>query len=220
LETKHRLVYLHRKAIKMGIAERKERDKQEMKKAIMEAAMHIFTEEGYEGASIRKIADKIEYSAATIYLYYKDKDELLYDLQAECFMQLVDAFQRDITSSDPFTRLQQLCHSYINFGLANPDMYQLMFVLKSPMNKIKDHQVWHNADGALGVLISVLSQCMEQGLLKFDSVEQAAASVWAIGHGLLSLNISCRMDVMGMDDHQMADTMHAVVDNYLKTIKI
>jgi AcrR family transcriptional regulator len=60
----------------MGILERKEREKQEMRDLILNVATEMFIEEGYDKTSIRKIADKIEYSPATIYLYFKDKDEI------------------------------------------------------------------------------------------------------------------------------------------------
>ena len=72
----------------MGILERKERDRVEMRERIINVAIEMFVKEGYEKTSIRNIAEKIEYSPATIYLYYKDKDELLYDVQAQAFEKL------------------------------------------------------------------------------------------------------------------------------------
>jgi len=203
----------------MGISERKERDKQEMRKSIIDAAMHIFMKDGYEAASIRKIADKIEYSPATIYLYYKDKDELLYDVQAECFSKMVAEFKRDITSTDPFTRLTQLGHSYLRFGLTYPEIYDLMFMMDAPMHNVEECDVWENADDAFGILMQTVSACMEKGVINFPDAGLAAVSLWSICHGMLSLNISCRMKVMGMENEQIAQTMYATLDNYLNTIK-
>ena len=62
----------------MGILERKERDREDMRRLILGAARQLFLEQGYEKTSIRNIADVIEYSPATIYLYYKDKNELFF----------------------------------------------------------------------------------------------------------------------------------------------
>jgi AcrR family transcriptional regulator len=76
----------------MGILERKERDRVEMRERIIDVAIEMFVQEGYEKTSIRNIAEKIEYSPATIYLYYKDKDELLYDVQAQAFEKLDQIF--------------------------------------------------------------------------------------------------------------------------------
>ncbi|MBI5233035.1 MAG: helix-turn-helix transcriptional regulator [Deltaproteobacteria bacterium] len=62
----------------MGISERREKEKKEMRGLILETAMELFLDEGFENVSLRRRADKIEYSPATIYLYYKDKDEILF----------------------------------------------------------------------------------------------------------------------------------------------
>ena len=71
----------------MGITDRKEREKQELKDLILKEAKAVFLEEGYEKTSIRKIADRIEYSPTTIYLYFKDKSELLLELHKQSFHQ-------------------------------------------------------------------------------------------------------------------------------------
>lgn len=67
----------------MGIVQRKEREKEEMRRLILDAALRLFREHGYDGVSIRNIAEAIEYSPGTIYLYYKDKSEIFFALQFE-----------------------------------------------------------------------------------------------------------------------------------------
>lgn len=203
----------------MGISDRKERDKQEMRKNIIDAAMHMFTHEGYESASIRKIADKIEYSPGTIYLYYKDKDELLYDVQAECFSKLVEVFKRDAASIDPLERMEQICHSYVRFGLENPEIYDLMFMMKSPMNNLHEHESWKNADDALSYLASCLQECIDKKLIRFDNLWMAVLSVWGFGHGLVSLQIGCRMNITKMDEEQVKQAIYGSVTNFISQIK-
>ncbi|MBK7338149.1 MAG: helix-turn-helix transcriptional regulator [Saprospirales bacterium] len=61
----------------MGINERKEREKVELRGLILKGAMEVFLEEGFENTSIRRIAERVEYSPGTIYVYFKDKDEIL-----------------------------------------------------------------------------------------------------------------------------------------------
>ncbi len=203
----------------MGISERKERDKVEMRKNIIDAAMHMFTHEGYENASIRKIADKIEYSPATIYLYYKDKDELLYDVQGECFTKLVKIFHKQANATEPFTRLQQIFDAYINFGLNNPEMYDLMFIMKSPMNNLEDKEVWQNGNDAFAHLVNCVQDCIDQKLIKFDNVWLGAFSIWGFSHGLISLDIRCRIKVMNLNEAQVLEAIHGSVANYLNQIK-
>lgn len=115
----------------MGVIERKEREKTEMRELITAAAMKMFLEDGYAKTSIRGIADAIEYSPGTIYLYFKDKDELLYEVQADAYGRLLEVFQKEATSTDPLQKLHQLGRAYINFGLKNPELYDLMFINRS-----------------------------------------------------------------------------------------
>ena len=65
----------------MGVKERREREKESLRQDILDVAREMFATEGYESVSMRKIADKIEYSPTTIYLYFKDKNELFYALK-------------------------------------------------------------------------------------------------------------------------------------------
>jgi len=202
----------------MGITERKERDKQEMRENIIRAAMHIFMTDGYESASIRKIADKIEYSPATIYLYYKDKDELLYDVQAECFKELVGLFNESV-AEHPYERLLQICNAYMKFGLENPDKYELMFVLKAPMNKIEECEGWENSDMAFGCLVDAVKRCIEQDLIRFTDPMEAVMTIWSFGHGIISLNLSCRMKIMEMPDDMLKAYILGISDIFFKLIK-
>ncbi|HEY1164389.1 MAG TPA: TetR/AcrR family transcriptional regulator, partial [Chitinophaga sp.] len=152
----------------MGIADRKEREKLEMKRLIMDAAMRMFVESGYEKTSIRNIAEKIEYSPATIYLYYKDKDELLYDVQAQGFAQMLELFQQKATDKDPFEKLRQMAKVYVEFGMEHPDIYDLMFIIRAPMNKVEEEGTkWVNGDACFQYLVITLEECMEKGLIRF-----------------------------------------------------
>ncbi len=203
----------------MGITERKEREKQEMRKNIIDAAMHMFMHEGYEDASIRKIADKIEYSPATIYLYYKDKDELLYDVQAECFSRLVEVFKERTTAADPFERLIQFGEAYMDFGLQNPQVYELMFIMKAPMKTVEACEMWKNGDDAFALLVQCMAECMEMGRVKFNDVLQGVLSVWAMSHGLISLEVCYRMKVMNLTEEQVKAALYSSLHHYLDTIK-
>jgi AcrR family transcriptional regulator len=200
----------------MGITDRKEREKQEMRKLIIDAAMQMFIKEGFDRTSIRSIADKIEYSPATIYLYYKDKDELLYEVQGQAFLELYNAFVRDVTAKDPLERLEQLIHSYVNFGFEHADLYDLMFILRSPMNAVNDND-WPNCDQAYGFLIDTLEKCIDQ--LRYEDARIAALSIWSLGHGLISLLIRERIKVMQLPDDQIRNVIKATVNEHLRLIK-
>jgi AcrR family transcriptional regulator len=204
----------------MGIADRKEREKLEMKRLIMDAAMRMFVEAGYEKTSIRNIAEKIEYSPATIYLYYKDKDELLYDVQAQGFSQLLEIFQQKATDKDPFKRLAQMSKAYVEFGMGHPDIYDLMFIIRAPMNKIEEEGTkWVNGDACFQYLLVTLEECMEKGLIKFTDKMVGALSIWSMLHGLVSLNVRCRMKVSNLNEEDIPGVLDITIDSYLNMIK-
>ena len=190
-----------------------------MRKRIIDVATAMFMEEGYEKTSIRNIAEKIEYSPATLYLYYKDKDELLYEVQKQAFGKLEEVFATEATSEDPWTRLTQICHSYVRFGKANPELYELMFMMRAPMNSIKENEPWRNNTDSFVVLVKCLTECMEKGLLKFNDVMLAAFSVWSMGHGLVSLDVSCRLQAMNMTERDIDELTVTAIDQYLQLIK-
>ena len=203
----------------MGIAERKERDKIEMRQRIIDAAIQMFLEEGYEKTSIRNIADKIEYSPATIYLYYKDKDELLYDVQGQAFDKLDLAFHENATATDPLKRLEQILSTYTRFGKNNPELYDLMFIIRAPMNVMEEKELWTNGHDSFGFLVQCVTECIEKKLIRFDDIMIAALSVWAMGHGLVSLDLRCRFKVMDMDEEAITAAIEKSVHEYLKLIK-
>jgi AcrR family transcriptional regulator len=203
----------------MGIAERKEREKQEMRDRILQGAIDMFLTEGYEKTSIRNIAERIEYSPATIYLYYKDKDQLLYDVQHMAFDKLSEVFAREATSENPMERLRQISRAYMKFGRENQAMYDLMFIIRAPMNVVEKHEAWENGNDAFAFLVNCISDCMKQGLVRFKDPMVAALSVWSFTHGLLSLDIRCRFKVMGMNEEQLYKTMETAIDEYLEMIR-
>ena len=203
----------------MGISERKERERQEMRQRIIDAAVGMFLAEGYEKTSIRNIAEKIEYSPATIYLYYKDKDELLYDVQHEAFEKLGLSFAEEANAADPFKRLEQICRSYVKFGKENPEMYDLMFIIRAPMNVVEEKELWTNGHDSFAFLVQCLTVCMDQKLVRFNDVMVGALSVWAMGHGLVSLDVRCRFKVMQLSEDGVNQAIDAAIDEYLRLIK-
>lgn len=202
----------------MGISERKEREKQEMRRRILDVAMNMFLVEGYDKTSLRNIAEKIEYSPATIYLYFKDKDELFYEVQKDAFEKLNEVFAQQVTATEPLTRLRQICHTYVQFGIANPELYDLMFIIRAPMNVVEEKQMWDNGTDAFGFLTQTLTACIEYKLIKYNDPMIAALSVWAMGHGLISLNVRCRFKVMQMSDLEVTEAISYSIEEFLRVI--
>ncbi|PRY03588.1 TetR/AcrR family transcriptional regulator [Paraburkholderia sp. BL25I1N1] len=112
----------------MGIAERKNRQKQALRERILDAARRIVMREGFAALSMRKIADAIEYSPATLYLHFASRDEIAQALCAEGYAQLLQTFVPLAGIADPVERLKALGRAYVAFGVAHPETYRLIFM--------------------------------------------------------------------------------------------
>src|ERR1700743_864492 len=152
----------------MGILERKEKQKLEIRKLILDASMKLFMEEGFENVTIRRIADIIEYSPTTVYLYFKDKDEIFAALHDIGFQKMAE-FNRDLgTIQNPLLRLHKMGENYLQFGMENPEYYSLMFIDTEPMEKLAAEgcDECKPGDGAIGRLKETVIECIQKGYLQ------------------------------------------------------
>jgi len=206
----------------MGIAERKEKQKTEIRQQILDASMKLFVEEGFARVSMRKIAEIIEYSPTTLYLYFKDKNEIFYSLHEMGFAKLntINGNLADI--KNPLMRLYKMGENYIEFGMQNPEFYDVMFIQKAPMDALEamgDNCEWHQGDNALDSLKNLLQECMDNGFIEKAPVEVAAMAIWSTVHGLVSLAIRGRMDHL-IPGENLLSTMHQSVNWLLGSIDI
>lgn len=177
----------------MGISERKERDKLGMKKMILDAAMKLFIEEGYESVSIRKIADKIEYSPASIYTYFPDKNSILFELHTEGFAKLYEKQLEVQKFSDPAEKLIAHGKAYLDFAIGNPEYYDVMFIMHSPACKIMECKIWEAGDKSYDLLLKNVEECKTAGLLKDYDANAIAFLLWSAVHGISALYLRNRL---------------------------
>jgi AcrR family transcriptional regulator len=186
----------------MGTAERKSKDKEILKDMILQAARKLFTENGIEQTTIRKIATEIEYSVGTVYLYYKDKNDILHDLHTQGFKQLGGEMRVLSHVADPMERLKAIGRVYIRFALENPDMYDLMFNMKAPMDFLESvyKKEWNEGKATFDVLKNNVEQCMQKGHFVGHLLEPLSFMIWGTVHGICSLHISQRVKGVNLED--------------------
>ncbi len=194
----------------MGIKERKELEKQEMRRLILDTAMKLFLEKGFENITIRHIAEKIEYSPATIYLYFKDKDEIIYTLHREGFEELYRRQQTTLTTKDPLKRLHRHAEMYVSFALENPEYYDLMFIKRGPVKKIKEKMNWDIGMRSYDLLRKNIEDCMDAGFFQKTNIDVAAFSLWSYVHGIASLIIRDRCAMF--PEEQMRNLVKGALD--------
>jgi AcrR family transcriptional regulator len=178
----------------MGIKERKEKQKDSLRREIMNAARELFVEHGYDSVSMRKVADKIEYSPTTIYLYFKDKQDLLISICEETFAQLHHALENiENQGRDPLVCLKKGMRAYIEFGLNHPNDYTMVFIT-SPENYDAELAEEYKYEGSMGQrafshLVTMVTQCIQEGKIKKGDPDTISQTIWASLHGLTSLLI-------------------------------
>src|SRR5215472_15981017 len=121
----------------MGVKERREREKSETRDKILDAARELFVTEGYEGVSMRKVAEKIEYSPTAIYGYFADKNELFHELCRQDFARLQEVVATEMPR-DPIERVRNIGRNYIQFGEGYPNHYIFMFMTPHPDHELDE----------------------------------------------------------------------------------
>src|SRR5215510_6904308 len=173
--------------VRKASRERREQEKQDLRAAILRAASQLFAEHGYEHFSLRQVAETIGYSPTTIYLYFKDKDDLLFAVVDEGF----ERFGAQLAAAaagvaDPIERLGALGRAYISFGLQNPVHYQLMFMQRA------DFLIGHRPGeekpriDAFRVLQDTIQYGIDAGALRPGDVEAYSDALWALVHGVVA----------------------------------
>jgi len=206
----------------MGIAERKGKQKLEIRKQILDASMKLFIEEGFDNVTIRKIADLIEYSPTTVYLYFKDKNEIFYSLHEMGFQKFAMMNQPLTQIANPITRLHKMGETYIDFGLANPEFYDVMFIQRAPMKALAEmtNCDWTPGENALKLLKDTISEAMEKKLIMpANNIDSVAMAIWGMVHGLVSLAIRERFDKLG-EIPDLKALMHQSVNWLMGTIDL
>jgi AcrR family transcriptional regulator len=181
----------------MGVKERREREKTETREIILDAARELFITEGYEGVSMRKVAEKIEYSPTAIYVHFKDKEDLFHELCHEDYARLAAEFQSANLPADPIARIRVIGQTYMNFGLHYPNHFKLMFMTPNPhkyseLNE-KDKEVRGNPEkDSYAFLMQTVHEALAMGVFR-DELKNAdliAQTLWAAVHGVISLHIA------------------------------
>lgn len=174
----------------MGVKERRAREKEQLQQQILGAARELFVNEGYENVSMRKIADKIEYSPTTIYLYFKDKADLLDSVCQETLLTLLntlDELKKD--KSDPVETLRKSGQVYVAFGLKYPQDYKLTFVIRPQFQKGLGLQEGSIGEKVFNYLREMVAECIQQQIFRQVDTETTSQVMWSAVHGITLLLI-------------------------------
>ncbi|MFL9833681.1 TetR/AcrR family transcriptional regulator [Chryseobacterium terrae] len=178
----------------MSISERKQQEKEALRLLILNGAKKLFVEKGIDQTTIRNIADEINYSVGTVYVYFKDKNAILHDLHSIGFRELGGYFKELFLIEDPMQRIKKMGTIYMKFALENSEMYDLMFNLRAPMEYLEntDNDLWSEGNETFGYVKKTVEECMLIGHFKEHNSEALAFMIWSLVHGMCCLEIRQR----------------------------
>jgi AcrR family transcriptional regulator len=179
----------------MGIKERQERDREAVRRAILDAARELFVAEGFQNVSIRKIAERIEYSPAAIYGYFPSKDDIFFSLAEEGFRLLGDpaSVRHDPALKDapPLERLRAVFWRLYTFSREQPQYFALMFVERSVPRISREYERFAFAREMKQHIIEEVRAAIDSGALPATldpQIAMRALMVGMLGVALLSLS--------------------------------
>lgn len=168
---------------------RRERQKAEIRAELLQAAHALVGEEGYEGLTIRKLAERVGYSAMSVYSYFPDKHAILLAIASDAFAELASRIQRD-DPADPLEALKAMMRAYARFGLENPNEYRTVFMSDDPVFEPgKEPGEIRRQNPALQLLLQRVQACIDAGVMQGDT-HAISTMLWTFGHGAVSLLIT------------------------------
>lgn len=173
----------------MGIKERHERDREAVRRAILDAARDLFVSQGYQNVSIRKIAERIEYSPAALYSYFPSKDDIFYALAEEGFRLLYGdrASYTALDSLPPLERIRAIFRRLYRYSVEHPEYFALMFVDRTVPRISREYERFAFAREIKGHLIAQIQHCINEGI--FPATVPSGAAFRLLTMGLLGVAV-------------------------------
>lgn len=205
----------------MGVVERKEREKEEMRQRILTAAQKLFLTKGFEKTSIRNIADAIEYSPGTIYLYFKDKNDLLFALHQMAFEVMINELSNVGEHPTAFDAFVQMGRNYVKFALENPEKYDLMFLMIAPIESLEcNEDIWDDGKQALDLLKTTIEACKQEGYFSKDKTDDLALMIWSTMHGMVTIYGRRRMSMFKETDEENKERINKAFNTFVEYLKL
>lgn len=205
----------------MGIKERQERERHALRASILTAARDLFVSEGYRNVTMRKIADRIEYSPAAIYSYFPSKDDIFFALAEEGFRLLAEQFDAAVAGiDDPLERLRRGLLGFYRFSTDYPGYFELMFTDRSVPSLNQDFHRFEFFQERLGRAEGDVRACIERGQFSAGLDPAAALHVlWAAMLGPATIRLGQRL-APGEDADALAqDVLESVLGGFTRPMR-
>jgi len=172
----------------MGVKERRQRERNEVREKILDAALDVFARAGIEGVNMRALADAIEYSPPVIYAHFRDKDAIIREL---CYRQLRGLAKSFATFAnlEPIERLRRIGYAYADFAIEHPSHFRFMFLTEHPLPDDDELGKDDPERNAYAFLRQTAAAALAAGHFRpeYTDAEEIAQICWGCAHGLVAL---------------------------------
>lgn len=167
-----------------------------LRAATLDTTRSLLVRDGYENLSMRKIARQVGCSVSSIYEHFAGKDQLVHALMEEGFQRWYDvASEAAGAPGTPAERLELHCRRYVEFGLGNPEFYEIMYVLRPRFTERFPRESFRRATRAMDVLSRLVHEAAPGAFASAEAARIHAHVVWALLHGVVSTIVATRLDV-------------------------
>jgi AcrR family transcriptional regulator len=176
----------------MGVREKRHRYKEEFRREILDSARELFIHDGYEKFSMRKLAEKIGYSPTTIYLYFKNRDALLFAVCEEVAEQFLSKLSHiRSVQSKPLEALRQAMLYLVEFAFDNPNQYKLFFLTRPDVYGTQEEFMKREsmARNSYFEFREIVQDCIKTGKLKRIDIDVLTQVLATAPHGLIVMTL-------------------------------
>jgi AcrR family transcriptional regulator len=179
---------------------------------LVKVATRLFAAHGFEGVTMRAVADALGVSPMTSYRYVTDKEQLVDWVRTEAFRRFADV-QASVASRKlaPGKRVHELGRAYIEFALRQPDSYRIMFELNQPQDSSAELEA--EVERSHSFLHDAVEELVRDGVLSGDPLSLAHL-FWAVTHGLVTLHLAQKLS-MGRDIRELANQLSQISEQAL-----
>lgn len=166
-----------------------------LREDILEVSRTLLVEDGFGKMSMRKIAKQAGVSATSIYLHFKNKDELLLALIESSIAKLAVTLEENLSDSDDsIAKLEKMAQAFVEFALNNPQEYEIIYMVRPEEMPKFPKEKFLQIRKIYELLAEIISEGSDRGPLRVDDPLMSAYTLWAQLHGVASVIISKRLD--------------------------
>ncbi|HTL44988.1 MAG TPA: TetR/AcrR family transcriptional regulator [Vicinamibacterales bacterium] len=201
----------------LGVRERHDRERESVSRSILDAARELFVTEGYQHVSLRKIAERIEYSPAAIYGYFASKDDIFFALAEEGFRLLFMKASDDTDGhGDPVDDLRRMFWHYYEFSKSHPEYFALMFLDRTVPRISRDWERFGFIGEMKHGMVVRIQSAIDRGALPENTSPFTVFRILLTAiHGAAALRLCDRLG-QGEDGDALA---HAMLDTAIQGLK-